>query len=262
LLVVIGIIAVLMSILLPSLAQAREKAREAQCMSNLRQWGIAFTMYAEQNRGLLPLDGDDGDKSSSPVGRWDEPALWFNALPPFVNSKPYCDLNDPPNSPPGPNDGTIFTCPSVHDIGGASGDTTQGDYFVAYGSNPSGGGVQPRPTLLTYVYNSKLLGKTDVGKKLSSLSPSPAWVLLVEKRMRPGELKSSDANYSATLARLKCDRKRFASRHNRGTGGHLLFADTHVEFASNREVNTPCPGTSGDYNYPTVRMWDPHGAAN
>ena len=74
LLVVIGIIALLVSILLPALGKAREQARETQCMSNLRQWGLAFTMYAEQNRGLLPLDGDDGDKAGSPVGKWDNAA--------------------------------------------------------------------------------------------------------------------------------------------------------------------------------------------
>jgi len=68
LLVVIGIIAVLISMLLPTLNKAREAARETQCMSNLRQWGMGFMIYSDWNKGQLPRDGDDGDKSSKPVG--------------------------------------------------------------------------------------------------------------------------------------------------------------------------------------------------
>ena len=54
LLVVIGIIALLMSILLPALGRAREQARKVQCLSNLRQLGMAFSMYTNENKGFLP----------------------------------------------------------------------------------------------------------------------------------------------------------------------------------------------------------------
>jgi prepilin-type N-terminal cleavage/methylation domain-containing protein/prepilin-type processing-associated H-X9-DG protein len=55
LLVVIGIIAVLVSILLPSLGRARESANQAKCLSNLRQLGVAFQMYANEANGKFPL---------------------------------------------------------------------------------------------------------------------------------------------------------------------------------------------------------------
>src|SRR5256714_10114895 len=55
LLVVIGIIALLIGILLPSLAKARESARRAACLSNLRQVHQTFLMYANENKDHVPL---------------------------------------------------------------------------------------------------------------------------------------------------------------------------------------------------------------
>ena len=55
LLVVIGIIAILVSILLPTLNRARESASRTQCLSNLRQIGVMMQMYANLAKGRVPL---------------------------------------------------------------------------------------------------------------------------------------------------------------------------------------------------------------
>ncbi len=54
LLVVISIIALLVGILLPALGAARKAALDIQCKNQLRQFGIAFTAYATDNRDTLP----------------------------------------------------------------------------------------------------------------------------------------------------------------------------------------------------------------
>lgn len=55
LLVVIGIIALLIAILLPTLGKARESAKRAVCLSNLRQLYMANQMYANANKGQIPI---------------------------------------------------------------------------------------------------------------------------------------------------------------------------------------------------------------
>ena len=60
LLVVVAIISVLAAMLLPALSQAREKAKRAVCMSNLRQFWMGLDEYADVSEGVYPYHGYTG----------------------------------------------------------------------------------------------------------------------------------------------------------------------------------------------------------
>ena len=78
LLVVIAIIAILASILFPVFNNAMEKARQTQCLSNLKQIGTAFVMYESDWNQCLPVNtpaavaayGDTGDCTEGYDGHW------------------------------------------------------------------------------------------------------------------------------------------------------------------------------------------------
>jgi prepilin-type N-terminal cleavage/methylation domain-containing protein/prepilin-type processing-associated H-X9-DG protein len=99
LLVVIAIIAILAAILFPVFAQAREKARQTSCSSNMKQQGLAVLMYAQDYDETLPPWWVWNLVPTNPKG-WGDHYYWYVLILPYVKSR------------------DIFRCPSA---GGPSG---------------------------------------------------------------------------------------------------------------------------------------------
>ena len=64
LLIVIAIISILSGMLLPALQRARSQARRTRCMSNLKDFGRAYQLFADDNRGAYPATTDELYSSS------------------------------------------------------------------------------------------------------------------------------------------------------------------------------------------------------
>jgi len=82
LLVVIAIIAILMSILMPTLRRAREQARGTGCLANLRQWGLIFAMYVDDNNGRFYSGLVKNTEQGVGNGEW-----WRETMRPFSKDK-------------------------------------------------------------------------------------------------------------------------------------------------------------------------------
>ncbi|MGD0813001.1 MAG: prepilin-type N-terminal cleavage/methylation domain-containing protein [Verrucomicrobiota bacterium] len=231
LLVVIAIIAILAAMLLPALAKAKAQAQHTACYNNLKQWGVANTMYVDDSNQVYPwpryqvssvLEQDNPQwgtiQTFYDLGQGND--VWFNALPPYVGGKPlYKWVIDPTNFALVKS---IFTCPTA----------------VAQGINPvdvpsTHGYMQPqaRP-LFQYAMNSKSLANEsgEVLLKSSMVLHPSAFVFFSDVRNRSDDFPYfivGDAN-QIDLATPHCYTTRFSARHN--SGGDITFSDGHVRF--------------------------------
>lgn len=117
LLVVIAIIAILAAILFPVFAKAREKARGASCLSNLKQMGLALLMYCQDYDGFIPEGGHWG-ATTMPCQTYaphyreaNGPAQPWDTNSPNTNIWSLADLLNPYVK-----NWDIFHCPSVGPI--------------------------------------------------------------------------------------------------------------------------------------------------
>jgi prepilin-type N-terminal cleavage/methylation domain-containing protein/prepilin-type processing-associated H-X9-DG protein len=106
LLVVIGIIALLISILLPALSRAREAANTVKCLSNLKQIMAAAQLYTAENRGYMLPCGWDTTQPTPGATANDLKNWWCNILV----DKGYLTATDSKNK--GPQTAGVLYCPS------------------------------------------------------------------------------------------------------------------------------------------------------
>jgi prepilin-type N-terminal cleavage/methylation domain-containing protein/prepilin-type processing-associated H-X9-DG protein len=113
LLVVIGIIALLISILLPALSRAKESANQVKCAANLRSLGQALIMYANNNRGTLPYGFVSNGETIAGVTYTGDSADWTTLLMDELTSRGSTYVTNASVGSGAPGMRALFTCPSV-----------------------------------------------------------------------------------------------------------------------------------------------------
>jgi prepilin-type N-terminal cleavage/methylation domain-containing protein/prepilin-type processing-associated H-X9-DG protein len=279
LLVVIAIIAILAAMLLPALALAKAKAQQANCLSNLRQWGLAQQMYVGDNKDTLPSDGmgPNGDYNGGTgvgvLGGPDDPTAWFNVLPPYmgcrtlasysdahlnyITGKP--DLTTPQNYLPFPGraGSPIWFCPSATmsdgDVASLLGETPPGvDGFFAYAQpidlNKIVGTATPDTEGQTYTPYPTM-------PKLSDIPKISATVLLFDQNFNPNtEIDNDSPKYNSENPGDRF--KSLASRHSKGAV--LAFCDGHSGYYKDFYLTNNAVNFQGDLEAPVPDViWNP-----
>ena len=252
LLVVIGIIALLISILLPALSKAKEASRVAKCLSNLRQLGMASASYTAENKGyLVPADVFDPALASEPNGR-----VWSDTWVTILVGLKY--LQYPPNVDPvkPPSDDNVFHCPSgileqssitaIITNTPVSRQDAQG--AMGYLNEASSKGVQPGLRVYSWY------GINAAADSTTPFIPEPCRrVTGTDGFVKYSQIKKSsemvfvfDGILGLHVQRTNANR--LNARHNKQTATNILFFDGHADTYPTKSL----PGGLGDANPATT----------
>jgi prepilin-type N-terminal cleavage/methylation domain-containing protein/prepilin-type processing-associated H-X9-DG protein len=234
LLVVIAIIAILAAMLLPVLGRAKTAAQRTACLNKLRQWGLAQTLYYDDNNDFLPRESAH---ASASLNSWTEARVptsadvWYNALPNEIKQLPAADFFSD-RAAFYAND-SLFHCPTAKFPNNAA---TATDVYYSL------------------AMNSKLEQGGDLTIKVTTVTHPTETVFFLENRLA-GDPLVDPRQATTDLGQPSSSANRFAARH--AGSGNLSFVDGHAAGFKGRQVvqTTPGPGEGGPILPQTEIVW-------
>jgi prepilin-type N-terminal cleavage/methylation domain-containing protein len=256
LLVVIAIIAILAGLLLPALATAKEKARRITCLSNMRQWGLAFRLYGDDNGDFVPEEGNTIraiNDTGTPGSTDNLDYAWYNKVSSSINQPSLISFYSDQN-PPLPGSRSIFSCPSCPNpqpIAGYQNPPKAAKAFFMYGENAR----------LCVNYSTRFNSAgvpTGISQTKLSNIPVPSQTIFLAE-VDPNTPANDDTG-SPQLSTSNCTGYYAIARHSKNVFGAFSMCDgSSISSRTNDFVRTPNEANAAakEWAIPRVMYWYP-----
>jgi prepilin-type N-terminal cleavage/methylation domain-containing protein/prepilin-type processing-associated H-X9-DG protein len=242
LLVVIGIIALLISILLPSLNKARETANRAKCASNLHQIGLAILLYQNDSQQLYPRTIQD--TTGSPAPTWGTGSTTPGTPDPFTGATGTEAPNDVSSSfflllRNEQITAAVFVCPSSNaeawDFGGGS---NSAQNWVNWN------GTSGITKNLSYSYENPFANTTAISNGWQLKNPDATYAIAADINPGSSVPNSTKNPVAVTTGDPNSNMRQGNSANHQQDGQNVLYGDGHAEW-----MNNPFCGSQHDNIY-------------